>query len=544
MNIKVLGHLSPLAFCSPRWHTLSMTLLWLFLACALFILGVVAAFLAGRNAGARSAETARGAESLQFERRLAGETQALSLAREKSSAAERDRDRVEREMVHARTELGAAMKDGAVIQATLAAVQAEGRVRAEHLLDMEDRLSAADVLANTLRRELATSSSALESARKQIQLEAGETEKKLKLLVDAEEKLGNQFKVLAADIFREKSQRFREENEASMGLLLNPLKERLGDFQQRVEALRDDGIKGREELKQQIGDLKDLNQQLSSEASNLVRALKGSSKTQGDWGEFVLEQMLEKSGLRRDHEYRVQTSMAGAESARARPDVVLNLPGGRHLVIDAKVSLIDYSTYCDGVDENSRTASLGKHVGSVRSHIKELSSRNYPGLYQLESMDFVVMFVPIEPAFLLAITRDGALWQEAWDKNVLLVSPSTLLFVIRTVAHLWRQEKQRGNVQEIVDRAGLLHDKFVAFAKDLMEVGSKLGDAHKAYDNAYSKLAGGSGNAIRQVEMLRKLGAKTGKQIPKELLDSADEEMELLGNAGQPSINVAESLFQ
>jgi len=501
-----------------------MTLLWLLLAVALFILGVVAAFLVGRSAGARTGETARGMESLQFERRLAGETQALSLSREKSSAAERDRDRAEREVVQIRAELGAVMRDGAAIQATLAAAQAEGRVRSEYLLDMEDRLSAADVLASALRRELAASSSALEGARKQIELEAGETEKKLKLLVDAEEKLGNQFKVLAADIFREKSQRFREENEASMGLLLNPLKERLGDFQQRVEALRDDGIKGREELKQQIGDLKDLNQQLSSEASNLVRALKGSSKTQGDWGEFVLEQMLEKSGLRRDHEYRVQISMAGAESTRARPDVVLNLPGGRHLVIDAKVSLIDYSAYCDCADESSRTTSLGKHVGSVRSHIKELSGRNYPGLYQLESMDFVVMFVPIEPAFLLAITRDGALWQEAWDKNVLLVSPSTLLFVIRTVAHLWRQERQRSNVQEIVDRGGELYDKFVAFTKDLTEVGNKLGDAHKAYDNAFSKLARGKGNAIRQVEMLRALGAKTSKQLPRELLDNIEEE--------------------
>ena len=356
-------------------------------------------------------------------------------------------------------------------------------------------------------------------------MEAAEAGKKLQLLADAEEKLENRFKVLAADIFREKSQRFKEENEASLGSLLNPLKERLGDFQNRVEALQKDGVEGRAELRQQIGDLKELNQQLSSDASNLARALKGSSKTQGDWGEFVLEQMLENSGLRRDHEYRVQTSMAGAENSRARPDVILNLPGGRHLVIDAKVSLVDYSAYCDchAEEEGTRAASLGRHVGSVRAHIKELSARNYQSLYELQSMDFVVMFVPIEPAFMLAIARDGALWQEAWDKNVLLVSPSTLLFVIRTVAHLWRQEQQRSNVQEIVKRGGELYDKLAAFAKDLSEVGAKLGDAQKAYDGAYSKLARGKGNAIRQVEMLRALGVKPSKQLPKEMVDAAGD---------------------
>ncbi len=512
-----------LAFSSPLGHTLCMTfsLLLVFTALAALLVG----FLLGRWFGGRTGEAAQARERLESERARAESAQSLALAQAEEAALGRERDRLGGELRAAQTELASNAQTLAGAQGRLAAAEAEGRARADNLREKEVRLSAAEAEIARLQGELRSTGAELEGARRQIEVEAVEGEKKLKLLQDAEEKLGNQFKVLAAEIFREKAQHFKQESEKGLGDLLNPLRERMGEFQQRVEALRDDGIKGREELRQQIGDLKDLNQQLSSEAGNLVRALKGSSKTQGDWGEFVLEQMLENAGLRRDHEYRVQTSYAGAENGRSRPDVILNLPGGRHLVIDAKVSLIDYSSYCDCEDESNRAVSLGKHVGSVRSHIKELSARNYQGLYELRSMDFVVMFVPIEPAFLLAIARDGALWQEAWDKNVLLVSPSTLLFVVRTVAHLWRQEQQRNNVQEIVKRGGELYDKLAAFAKDLMDVGAKLGDAQKAYDGAYSKLARGKGNAIRQVEMLRALGVKPSKQMPKELLDTAQEDL-------------------
>ncbi len=506
---------------------------WLPLAALLGALFALLGYLAGR-ASARAAFAQSSADArMETERARSEAAQALALTEQRLRAAETvaeaDRTRLSAELAALRAASTAYAAQASSAQAALAAAEAAALARADQLRSTEARLSAAEDLVASLQDELKTAAADLQTARKQIDMEAAETEKKLQLLAGAEEKLTNQFKVLAADIFREKSQRFKEENEASLGSLLNPLKERLGDFQQRVEALRDDGIKGREELRQQIGDLKELNQQLSSDASNLARALKGSSKTQGDWGEFVLEQMLENSGLRKDHEYRVQTSMTGAEGGRARPDVILNLPGGRHLVIDAKVSLVDYSAYCDchsegqGTDEGARTASLARHVGSVRGHIKELSARNYQSLYELQSMDFVVMFVPIEPAFMLAIARDGALWQEAWDKNVLLVSPSTLLFVIRTVAHLWRQEQQRSNVQEIVKRGGELYDKLAAFAKDLTEVGAKLGDAQKAYDGAYSKLARGKGNAIRQVEMLRALGVKPTKQLPKEMVDAAGD---------------------
>ncbi len=499
---------------------MSVPLLLLVTAFVALLLG----FLLGRWFGGRG-EASQARQLLEGERRRAEDSQSLALARAEGAALGRERDRLQGELGTAHGELTAGIQALSGAHSRLAAAEAEGRARADNLREKELRLSSTEMEVARLGGELRKVSAELEGARKQIEVEAAEGEKKLKLLRDAEETLGNQFKVLAADIFREKAQHFKQESEKGLGDMLNPLRERMGEFQQRVEALRDDGIKGREELRQHIGDLKNLNQQLSSEASNLVRALKGSSKTQGDWGEFVLEQMLESAGLRRDHEYRVQTSYAGAENGRSRPDVILNLPGERHLVIDAKVSLLDYSAYCDCDDEPNRAVSLGRHVGSVRSHIKELSARNYQGLYELRSMDFVVMFVPIEPAFLLAIARDGALWQEAWDKNVLLVSPSTLLFVVRTVAHLWRQEQQRNNVQEIVKRGGELYDKLAAFAKDLMDVGTKLGDAQKSYDGAYSKLARGKGNAIRQVEMLRALGVKPSKQMPKELLDTAQEDL-------------------
>lgn len=272
--------------------------------------------------------------------------------------------------------------------------------------------------------------------------------------------------------------------------------------------------------------MRSLNERLSEDATNLVSALRGSSKTQGEWGEVVLERILESSGLRRDYEYRVQETIFRDDGRRARLDIIVDLPEGRHLVLDSKVSLTDYSEYCSAIDEAARDAALSRHLASVRKHIRELSQRDYPSLYSLNSLDFVVMFVPIEPAFMLALSGDGKIWQEAWDKNILLVSPSTLLFVLRTVAHLWRQEQQKRNVQEIVRRGGELYDKLAAFAKDLTDVGRKLDDARGAYDEAYKKLAEGRGNVIRRAEQLRSLGIKPSKAMPTAMLDLAmDQEL-------------------
>lgn len=347
--------------------------------------------------------------------------------------------------------------------------------------------------------------------------EKNASQEKLAVLTAARKELSDQFETLANRILEEKAQRFTTQNEKNLGDLLKPLKEKFGEFQGKVESLEKDGITGRTELKGQIEQLRSLNERLSQDATNLVSALRGSSKTQGDWGEFVLESILESSGLRKGFEYRVQESFTREDRTRARLDVILDLPEGRHLVLDSKVSLNDYNDACSAAEEPLREAALGRHLAAVRTHIRDLSQRNYHALYGLNSLDFVIMFVPIEPAFIAAIGRDNKLWQEAWDKSVLLVSPSTLLFVLRTVAQLWRQEQQTKNVQEIVRRGSELYDKLAAFAKDLTDVGRSLDAARSSYDEAYKKLAQGKGNAIRQAEMLKSLGVKPAKSLQQSL---------------------------
>jgi DNA recombination protein RmuC len=394
-------------------------------------------------------------------------------------------------------------------------------------------------LKERLRSEIGGLTSKIAQLTVTVEADKKHADEKLALLTAARVELANQFETLANRILEEKSKRFTEQNQENLGNLLNPLKEKFGEFQQKVESLEKDGVAGRSELKEQIGQLRSLNERLSQDATNLVTALRGSSKRQGDWGEFVLESILESSGLRKGHEYRMQESITREDRTRARLDVIVDLPEGRHLVIDAKVSLNDYNDHCAAEEEALRESSLKQHVASMRTHIRELSQRNYHALYQLNSLDFVVMFVPIEPAFMLAIAHDGKLWQEAWDKNVLLVSPSTLLFVLRTVSQLWRQEQQTKNVQEIVRRGGDLYDKLAAFAKDLTDVGRNLDAARGAYEEAYKKLASGKGNAVRQAEMLKSLGVKPSKSMPRELIERALEDYPLELAAGaeeQPSL--------
>lgn len=406
------------------------------------------------------------------------------------------------------------------------------------LAPAEDALRAATAENQRLERQAGDLRAQLAQANSTAEAERRHSAEKLALLNDAREQLSNQFKSLANDILEEKSKRFTEQNQTNIGNLLNPLKDKLGEFQQKVEGMQQDSVVGRSELKVQIDQLKTLNERLSTDAGNLVNALKGSSQTQGAWGELVLESLLDSAGLREGQEYRVQASFTRDDRTRAKPDVILDLPGGRHLVIDAKVSLGDYDEYCAQDDPATREAALGRHVASVRAHIRELSGRNYQALYDLQSLDFVVMFVPIEPAFMLALAHEGKLWQEAWDKNVLLVSRTTLLFVLRTVAHLWRQEQQNKNVQEIVRRGGELYDKLRAFAEDLTSVGKSLDSARQTYDEAYKKLATGKGNVIRQAEMLRKLGVKPTRPLPIAMVEAAlemdsSEPLELAASADE-----------
>ncbi|MDQ0621033.1 DNA recombination protein RmuC [Paraburkholderia graminis] len=346
------------------------------------------------------------------------------------------------------------------------------------------------------------------------------SEEKLALLQEAKEALGNQFKTLANEILEEKSKRFTEQNQMNIGTLLEPLKARLSEFQGKVEEVYIQEGKDRSALAAQVKQLVDLNQVLSQDAKNLTSALKGSAKTQGNWGELILERVLESSGLRKGEEYLVQDSQVREDGTRAQPDVVINLPDEKKLVVDSKVSLNAYERYASADTDAERTTALRQHVESVRGHVRALSEKQYQALYG-RSLDFVLAFIPIEPAFMLAVANDNDLFMEAWRKNVLVVSPSTLLFVVRTVAHLWRQEQQSRNAHDIARKGADLYDKLCGFVEDFQQVGKEIGQAQKAYEQARNKFASGRGNVIRQAELLREMGVKPSKTLPTTFVEAA-----------------------
>jgi DNA recombination protein RmuC len=350
---------------------------------------------------------------------------------------------------------------------------------------------------------------------------------KLALLESAKQALANQFEALAAEILEKKSKSFSEGTQKELGTLLTPLRDQIKEFREKVEKAQSDSNTGVTKLETLIGTLGGLNQQLSEEAHNLTTALRGSSKAQGDWGELIVRNLLEKAGLREGEQFRVQetfdaTSADGdGRATKSRPDVIVNLPGGRHLVIDSKVSLNAYTDSVNAVTDDERKVAIKRHLASVRSHIDDLTGRRYHKLGALETPDFVVMFVPIEPAFLVALHEDEGLWRHAYEKEVLLVGPTTLLFVIRIVDNLWQQELQARSVQDVMNRGAELYDKFVNFVSDLEAVGKSLRSADDSYSKAMKKLSEGRGNLIRQVEMLKGLGVRTGKSLPRNLLDTA-----------------------
>jgi DNA recombination protein RmuC len=382
-------------------------------------------------------------------------------------------------------------------------------------------LDEKNVLLSAQVNELISQNSMLAE---KLNAEQKSAEEKLKLLAEARASLSDQFKSLANDILEEKSKRFTEQNQSNIGQLLDPLKEKITAFQAKVEEVYVKEGTDRATLAGQVQELVKLNKSLSDDAKNLSSALKGSSKAQGNWGELMLERVLEASGLRRGHEYDAQESHSREDGTRAQPDVVIHLPNDRHLVVDSKVSLTAYEIYSSSDDEDERQNALKNHLLSIRNHIKGLSSKKYEDLHGEKSLDCVLMFVPIEPAFMAAITNDNNLFMEAWEKNVLLVSPSTLLFVVRTVAHLWRTEAQNRNAQDIAKRGAELYDKLVGFVEDLEKVGERLKQAQSEYDKSRMKLTGGRGNLIRQAEMLIDLGVKPSKALPPRLIETAISE--------------------
>ena len=368
-----------------------------------------------------------------------------------------------------------------------------------------------------LTRELATLSTELDNERRHAQ-------EKIQLLTQARETLSEQFRNLANDILEDKSRRFTETNATRLGELLGPLGVKIAEFQKKVEHAYDTEGRARSELAGQVKQLMELNQVLSADAKNLTQALKGSNKAQGNWGELILERVLEGSGLRKGHEYVVQESHTREDGSRAMPDVVIRLPDERFLVVDAKVSLVAYEQAATQEDEKLREVAIKRHVESLRAHIRGLSSKNYQQIYDIRSLDFVMLFIPVEPAFMMAIAHDPELFMEAWNRQVLLVSPSTLLFVLRTVEHLWRQEAQSRNAQDIASRGAELYDKLVGFVEDLDQLGERLRQAQTSYDKARGKFSTGRGNLVRQAEMLRELGLRPTKTLPSAWAESARED--------------------
>ncbi|MEO1484268.1 MAG: DNA recombination protein RmuC [Bacteroidota bacterium] len=340
-------------------------------------------------------------------------------------------------------------------------------------------------------------------------------------LAKLQDKFTKDFEILANKILEDKSKKFTKKNQENLENILNPLKEKIKEFEGKVEKTHKESIDYHAALRQQIVGLKELNNQMSKEANNLTKALKGDSKMQGNWGELVLERVLEKSGLERDREYSVQQSFTREDRSRVMPDVIIHLPDGKKMIVDSKVSLTDYERYTNA-EEADKPGYLKDHITSLRKHVSQLSAKRYEDLYAMESPDFVLMFVPIEPAFAIAINEDSSLYNKAFEQNIVIVTPSTLLATLRTIDSMWSNEKQQRNAMEIARQAGALYDKFVGFIDDLKEVGKKMDDAKGEYKNAMNKLFEGRGNIVTSIEKLKKLGAKAKKSLPEPILKRAE----------------------
>ena len=377
----------------------------------------------------------------------------------------------------------------------------------------EDNSSLKSEIQN-YREELATVKTSLDLERKQF-------EEKLSLLNESREQLVITFKNLANEIFDDKSKKFTATNKESLNAVLNPLQERIQRFEKRVEETYDRESKERFSLAKEIENLQKLNTRISEEAINLTNALKGDNKAQGSWGEFVLESILEKSGLVKGREYEVQVSLKDEEGGKAQPDVIVHLPESRDIIIDSKVSLKAWDAYSAAKEESIKEEALKQHIASIRNHVKLLSSKDYQNLVGVNSLDYVFLFMPIEAAYSAALQEDPELFQFAFERNIIFVVPTTLLTTLKTVQNLWRLAQQNQNANEIAERAGALYDKFVAFVDDLDDVGHRIDASKKSFEKARNKLLSGRGNLVKRAESLKQLGAKTSKKQKAENLSSA-----------------------
>jgi len=403
----------------------------------------------------------------------------------------------------------------AVLEERLVARQAEIDTLQSRQANLEDEAKANGEANTRYREQISQLQAVLEQERKV-------TQEKLALLEQSREQMTLEFKNIANEILEDKSRKFTASNRESIGEILKPLNEKIQLFEKKVDDSYNLESKERHSLTKEIQSLKELNARISEDAINLTNALKGENKTQGTWGEVILETILEKSGLVKGREYDTQVSLKAESGARVQPDVVVHLPENKKVIIDAKVSLKSYEAYCSADDPEQRKKYLDLHVQSIQSHVKGLSNKEYQNLLGLNSLDFVLLFLPIEAAFSVAVQANSELFSTAFDKNIILVGPSTLLATLRTIQNIWRYEQQSQNAVEIATAAGALYDKFVAFAGDLEEIGTRLESTQKSYEKAHNKLTSGKGNLVVRIEKLKQLGAKASKKHTDKLISEVD----------------------
>lgn len=404
----------------------------------------------------------------------------------------------------------------AVLEERLQARQTEIDVQTQRVLALHEEANTQAEIIVQHREQITQLQTVLDQERKQ-------TQEKLDLLNNSRDQMTLEFKAIANDILEDKSKRFAASNKESINEILKPLSEKIHLFEKKVEETYDRESKERFSLAREIRSLQELNTRISTDAVNLTNALKGENKTQGTWGEVILESILEKSGLVKGREYEAQVSLKAEDGSRAQPDVIVHMPENKHIIIDAKVSLKSYEAFCSEDEPERRAELLRQHVQSVRSHVKILSSKDYQNLMTLNSLDFVLLFMPIEAAFSVAVQQDGELFTSAFEKNIILVGPSTLLATLRTIQNIWRYEHQSQNAIEIASSAGALYDKFVAFVSDLEEVGARIEATQKSFDKAQNKLVSGKGNLVTRIEKLKLLGARASKKHADKVLAQASD---------------------
>jgi DNA recombination protein RmuC len=415
-----------------------------------------------------------------------------------------------------------AMAALAFVSRKLSALQSDSAVHATRAEQFSAELDKSRIALTTEREKNDTLTAGLAAAETDRTNLRQRLEDEARRLTEIQAQFRTEFENLANRILEEKSAKFLTQNHEHLTTLLDPLRIRLGEFKERVETIHTEDTKNSSALREQLKQLKELNRQMSEEASALTRALKGESKTRGAWGELILERILEKSGLQKGVEYETQTSFQNEDGARFLPDVIIHLPDKKHLIIDAKLSLVAYERFVNAPSEAEKSTALREHSAALRRHVEDLSRKDYPGLADLQSPDFVLMFVPVEPALHLALQEDEGLFSDAFEKNVVLVSASTLLVTLRAIESVWRRHKQTLNVLEIARQAGKLHDHFVLFATSLMDVGQRLDQAKASYDQAISRLSSGRGSLVRRVGELQKLGARAEKQMPAALMQGEE----------------------